>query len=155
LTVQLPLLERIGRELTQAMKARDALRTATLRLIRAAVKNREIEKRGPLEEADLLQLLTTLAKQRREAIEQFRAGGREDLAVKEEAELAILGEFLPEPMGPEELEAVVRSAVAEVAARGPQDLGKVMAAVMPRTRGRVEGGEVNRVVRAVLSGGPV
>ncbi|GAB4270894.1 MAG: GatB/YqeY domain-containing protein [Deferrisomatales bacterium] len=147
------LQERIDRELRGAMKARDAQRVSALRMVRAALQNKQIEKRGALDDGEILQVLATLAKQRRESIEQYRAGGREDLAAKEEAELRILEEFLPAQLGEAEIERLVREAVAQVGARGPKDLGKVMGALMPRVKGRADGKKVNEAVRRALSEG--
>ena len=147
------LQERIDVAAVTAMKSRATVRLGTLRMVRAALKNCEIDKRAPLEEADvLLQVLGTQAKQRRESIEQFRAGGREDLAAKEEAELAVLQEFLPRALGEDELSAAVVAAVAEVGAAGPRDMGRVMGVLMPRLQGRADGGAVNRLVREALAG---
>ncbi len=146
------LQERIDAAAVAAMKSRETVRLGTLRMVRAALKNREIDKRAPLEEADVLQVLGTQAKQRRESIEQFRAGGREDLAAKEEAELTVLQEFLPPALAEDELRAAVVAAVAEVGAAGPRDMGRVMGVLMPRLQGRAEGGAVNRLVREVLAG---
>lgn len=145
-----PLLERMDRALVESMKARTAARTSALRMARAALKNREIDKRAPLEDADVLQVLGTLVKQRREAAEMFRAGNRPELAAKEEAEIAVLQEFLPQELGAEELAALVAQAVAQVGARGPGDLGKVMGALMPQVRGRADGKKVNEAVRTAL-----
>lgn len=147
------LVERIGRELVASMKARDAERTSALRMVRAALQNRAIEARGALGEDEVTQVLATLAKQRRESIEQYRAGGREDLAAKEERELGVIREFLPQPLGEEELREIVAAAVAETGATGPGDLGRVMAAVMPRVKGRADGRAVNALVRGALAGG--
>lgn len=153
-----PLLERMYRALVESMKARDAARTSALRLARAALKNREIDKRknreidkrAPLEDGDVIQVLGTLVKQRREAAEMFRAGNRPELAAKEEAEVGVLQEFLPQELSAEELQALVADAVAQVGARGPADLGKVMSALMPQVRGRADGRKVNEAVRAAL-----
>lgn len=145
-----PLLERMDRALVESMKARTAARTSALRMARAALKNREIDKRAPLEDADVLQVLGTLVKQRREAAEMFRAGNRPELAAKEEAEIAVLQEFLPQELAAEELAALVAQAVAQVGARGPGDLGKVMSALMPQVRGRADGKKVNEAVRTAL-----
>ena len=146
------LRERLDAAAVAAMKARDSVRLGTLRLVRSALQNREIDKRAPLEESDVLQVLANQAKQRRESIGLYRAGGREELAAKEEAELAVLQEFLPRELSEEELRAAVVAAVAEVGAAGPRDMGRVMGVLMPRLQGRAEGGAVNRVVREVLSG---
>ncbi|HSH70663.1 MAG TPA: GatB/YqeY domain-containing protein [Deferrisomatales bacterium] len=146
------LQERIDAAAVAAMKSREAVRLGTLRMVRAALKNREIDKRAPLEETDVLQVLGTQAKQRRESIEQYRAGGREELAAKEEAELAVLQEFLPRELDEHELRAAVVAAVTEVGAGGPRDMGRVMGVLMPRLQGRADGGAVNRLVREVLAG---
>jgi uncharacterized protein YqeY len=145
------LLARLDRALTEAMKARDAGRTSALRMVRAALKNREIDKRAPLEESDALEVLSTLAKQRRESIEQFQAGGRQDLVEKETAELKILQEYLPAELTEAELRDLVRAAVEEVGAAGPRDMGKVMSAVMPKVKGRADGRAVNALVRELLA----
>lgn len=145
-----PLLERMDQALVESMKARNAPRTSALRLARAALKNRQIDKRGALEDADVLQVLGTLVKQRREAAEMFRAGNRPELAAKEEAEIGVLQEFLPQELSAEELAAAVAQAVARTGARGPADLGKVMGALMPQVRGRADGKKVNEAVRAAL-----
>lgn len=147
------LVDRIDQALVEAMKARDAARTSALRLMRAALQNRQIELRSPLGDADVLQVLSTLAKQRRESIEQFRAGGRADLVEKELAELAVLREFLPEQMSDDELRQIVAEVLAEVGAQGPRDLGKAMSAIMPRVQGRADGRKVNAMVRDALTGG--
>jgi uncharacterized protein len=153
MTPEHSLLARIDRSLIESMKARDALRTSALRMARAALKNREIDKRKPLDDSDVVEVLGTLAKQRKESIEQFQAGGRTDLADKEAAELRILQEFLPKELTEEEVREIVRTAVAEAGATGPRDIGKVMSAVMPRVKGRADGRTVNTLVREMLSPG--
>lgn len=146
------LVQRLDQALVGAMKARDAVRTSTLRMVRAALKNREIEKRGSLEEAEVVQVVSSLLKQRRESIEQFRGGNRPDLVAREEAEAEILKEFLPAEMAPEELAALVARVIAQVGATGHADLGKVMGALMPLVRGKADGRKVNEAVRAALGG---
>ena len=147
------LLARLDRAVIEAMKARDAARTSALRMVKAALKNRQIDKRAPLDDSDALQVLGTLAKQRKESIEQFQAGGRADLVEKETAELHILQEFMPEELGEEELRRIVATAIAEAGAKGPKDMGKAMAAVMPKVRGRADGKVVNALVRDMLAAG--
>lgn len=147
------LARQIEAAVTVAMKAREPARVSALRMLRSALKYREIDKRAPLEDADVVQVLATQAKQRRESIEQFRAASRAELVAKEEAELAVIQEFLPRELSDVELQDVVRQAVAEVGASGPQDLGKVMGALMARVRGRADGKRVNEAVRAALGGG--
>ncbi len=145
------LQERIDRALNEAVKARDRLRISSLRMIRAALHNRRIEKRTDLDDGEVLQVLSTWAKQRREAIEQFRSGGRDDLADKEAAELAVAQEFLPGQLADEDLRALVAEAVAATGAGGPRDMGRVMGALMPRVRGRADGKRVNQLVREALA----
>jgi hypothetical protein len=147
------LQERIESAMRDAMRARDTRRTATLRMAMAAGHNRRIELGRELTDDEMLEVVSRQVKQRRESIEQFRAGGREEMAQSEEAEAAILGEFLPEQLTGDELEAMVRSAVAETGASGPTDLGRVMGAVMPATRGRADGRVVSEVVKRVLGSG--
>jgi uncharacterized protein YqeY len=147
------LQERIESAMRDAMRARDVRRTATLRMAMAAAHNRQIELGRPLSDEDTLDVLSRQLKQRRESIEQFRAGGREEMARDEEAEAAILAEFLPEPLSAEELEAIVRGAVAETGASSPSEMGRVMAAVLPQTRGRADGKLISDLVRRALGAG--
>ncbi len=143
---------RITQALKEAMKARDAERVRALRNIRARLQNRAIEKRAALDDSEVIQVLMGLAKQRRESIEQFRAGGREDLAAREEAELRVIQEFLPEPLDENTLRRIVAEAVREAGASGLRDMGRVMGVIMPRVRGRADGRTVQEIVRAVLAG---
>ncbi len=144
------LAQRIERAMVESMKARDGARTSALRMARAALKNREIEKRSPLTDDEILQVLGTAVKQRREAADQYRAGNRPELAAKEEAEIEVLREFMPRELSDEELQALVVDAIGEVGAEGLGDLGKTMSALMPRVRGRADGRRVNEAVRAAL-----
>ena len=149
------LAEQIQDDLTTAMKARDAQTTGALRLMLAGVKElRAAAGRGQAEPTDeeVTELLARQAKQRRESITTYRDAGREDLAVKEEAELAVIGRYLPEQLGEDELRALVDQAVAAVGAQGPGDSGKVMGALMPKVKGRADGKVVNQMVRARLAG---
>ncbi len=146
------LERRVEEALYRAMKARDTARVSALRNIRARLQNRAIEKRAPLEDADVIGVLSTLAKQRRESIEQFRAGGRDDLVAKEEAELRVIQEFLPAQMDEAQLREAVAVAIREVGATGPGDLGKVMGVLMPRVRGRADGKRVSALAREMLAG---
>ena len=148
--------ERIADDLRTAMKARDQLRLGTLRMVKAKIQEKEIELRGKkgkdhvLEDEDILQVLTSSAKQRRDSIESFRSGGREELATKEEAELSIIQEYLPQQLSDEDLERLVQEAVEETAATSPKDMGKVMKAVMPKVRGQADGKRINTMVRKLL-----
>jgi hypothetical protein len=136
-----------------AMKARDAVRVSTLRLAMAAAHNRQIELGHELTDAEVVEVLDRQAKQRRESIELYRQGGRPELADAEEAELAILREFLPEPLTDAELERLARDAVAATGASGPADMGRVMGVLAPQTRGRADGKAVSELVRRLLSEG--
>jgi uncharacterized protein YqeY len=136
-----------------AMRARDERRTSTLRMAMAAAHNRQIELGRPLTDEEVVDVLGKQAKQRRESIEQFRAGGREERALAEEEEAAILAEFLPQQLGEAELRAMVDEAVAATGAAGPADMGKVMGTLMPRTKGRADGKLVSDLVRQRLGAG--
>jgi len=136
-----------------AMKARDAVRVSTLRLAMAATHNRQIELGHELTDAEVVEVLDRQVKQRRESIELYRQGGRPELADAEEAELAILREFLPEPLTDAELERLARDAVAATGASGPADMGRVMGVLVPQTNGRADGKAVSELVRRLLSEG--
>jgi hypothetical protein len=135
-----------------AMKGRDALKLSALRLLLAAVHNEEIRLRKALGTEEIQKVILTLSKQRTEAIELFRRGGRNELAQKEEAELRILQEFLPQPLTEEEVQTFIRASIAEVGATGVGDLGRVMKQVMPKVSGRTDGKRVNELARALLGG---
>ena len=145
-----PLRERIAGDLRDAMRARDEPRKSALRLLSAAIRNAEIEARGELDEGAILAVVQRQVKQRRESIDEFRRGGREDLAEREELELRALGGYLPEPAGREELVEAAREAIAAAGASGPRDLGKVMPALIERFRGRADGREISAIVRELL-----
>jgi uncharacterized protein YqeY len=136
-----------------AMKARDAVRVSTLRLAMAAAHNRQIELGHELTDAEVIEVLDRQVKQRRESIELYRKGGRPELADAEEAELAVLREFLPEPLTDAEVERLAREAVAAIGASGPADMGRVMGALVPQTKGRADGKAVSELVRRLLSEG--
>lgn len=142
------MLERIRADLNAARKERDRLRTDTLGMLLSEAQNRRIEKGAELGDDDVVALLTTAVKRRREAAEQMRAGGREELAEREEAEATLLQSYLPTQLTEDEVREMVREAIAG----GAADIGGVMKAVMPRARGRFEGKELNRIVREELAG---
>ncbi len=147
------MAEQIDKDLLAAMKAQEPLRLSVLRMMKAALKNKQIELGKPLDNAEALAVLRTLVKQHRESVEQFRKGGREDLAKKEEAEVKIVESYLPAAVTEEEMDAAVAAALAETGAAGPKDMGKVMKAVMAKFAGRnVDGKRVNEKVRAKLGG---
>ncbi len=135
-----------------ALKSRDALKLSTLRLLLAAVHNEEIRLRRELRTEEIQRVISTLSKQRTESIELYRKGGRDDLAQKEEAELKILQQLLPQPLSEQEVEALIRESIAESGARGLEDLGKVMKQVMPKVSGRTDGKRVNELAKALLGG---
>jgi uncharacterized protein YqeY len=145
------LQDDLATAMRDAMKAGDAPRVSTLRMAMAAAHNRQIELGHALTDAEAVEVLDRQVKQRRESIELFRTGGRPELADKEEAEIAVLREFLPEPLGADELERLARDAVAATGASGPADMGKVMGALVPQTKGRADGKAVSDLVRRLLS----
>jgi len=147
------LRETIGASLTAAMKARDTLRLSVVRMMKAAVKNKEIELRAELEDAQVIQVLSTLIKQRRDSIDHFTRGGRMDLADKEAAEIKIIEEFLPAAVSDDEIEATVAAVVRETGAASPKEIGAVMKQCMARFAGKlVDGKRVNSAVRRRLEG---
>ena len=145
------LRDKINGDLTAAMKAKEAARLSVLRMMKAAVKNKEIEIRAELEDPQVVQVLSTLIKQRKDSIEQFTRGGRNDLAEKEAAEIKTIEEYLPAGVPDEEISAVVDQVVRETGATGIKDLGNVMKQCMARFAGRlVDGKKVNAQVRSRL-----
>lgn len=148
------LMERITGDMTAAMRAKDQARLAPLRMAKAALMNREVERGRALEEAEAQQVIASLIKQRRDSIEQFRKGGREDLAARESAEIATLEAYLPPPIDPAAIERAVDEAIAEAKATSAKDIGRVMKGVMSRLAGQpVDGRAVNELVRRKLGGG--
>jgi uncharacterized protein YqeY len=145
------LIARLEDELKQAMVARDGERRDTLRLILTSLRSAEKELQRPLHDDEELQVLQRERKRRTEASEAFRAGGREGQADAEERELAVLEEFMPEPLSEEELEEIVDDAIAEVGATNMRDIGRVMADVMPQVAGRADGSAVSQLVREKLA----
>ncbi len=144
--------QQLQEALKEAMRQRDDLRKRTLRLALAAIKLAEVEHGGELDESAVLGVLQKEIKARRETIEGAQRAGRDDLIADAEAEIAVLQEFLPPPLTPEALEALAREVIAEVGAASPRDMGKVMAALMPRLQGRATGKEASQVVRRLLQG---
>jgi uncharacterized protein YqeY len=148
------LSEQITSDIGTAMKARDTTRLTALRMLKTALTNKSIEKARALDTTEELQVVSSLVKQRRDAIEQFTAGGRADLAAKEEAEIVVLETYLPPAVSNDELDAAVSQAIAETGASSAKDMGKVMKAVMVALAGKtVDGRRVNELVRARLAGG--
>ncbi len=145
------LNEKIGGDIAAAMKAKDAPRLSALRMLKAAVMNKGVEKGRDLEDAEVLQVVASLVKQRRDSIDQFAKAGRSDLVDKESAEIAVLETYLPPAASAGEIDAAVDAAIAETGAASQKDMGKVMKAVMPKLAGKhADGRAVNEAVRRKL-----
>ncbi|UCF30882.1 MAG: GatB/YqeY domain-containing protein [bacterium] len=145
------LLERIQEDLKRSLKAKDGTRVSVLRFLLASIRNREIDNMASLDEDQVLQEITSAAKRRRESIDAFREGGRQDLVDKEEAELAILSEYMPEQLSEDDIRSLVRQVISATGATSSADLGAVMKEVMPKVRGQADGKLVNQIVRELLS----
>jgi len=145
------LYQDIESQLKDAMRSQDKDRLMALRNIKSVLKNKAIDARRDLNDDEVIQSLSTLAKQRKESIEAFRSGGREDLVAKEEAELKVIEGFLPQQLSPEELEKLIREAIAETQAQGAKDMGKVMKALQPKVTGRADGKAVSERVKSLLA----
>lgn len=146
------LKERIQADVKDAMRARDKDRLATLRMITAGLQQKEVDDRVELDDAGVLALLDKMAKQRRESIEQYEQGGREELAQRERAELAVIESYLPQPLSAAELDALVDEAITATGAAAMADMGRVMGELKPRVQGRADMGEVSARVKARLGG---
>jgi uncharacterized protein YqeY len=147
------LKQRLAADLQDAMRQREERRRDTLRMALAAIHNAEIEKRGELDDDAMLAVLSKESKTRRESIEEFKKGGRQDLVDKETAELEIISAYLPQQLSRDEIVEVARQVVQETGASGPKDIGKVMPALMQRLQGRADGRLASEVVRELLTGG--
>jgi uncharacterized protein YqeY len=146
------LKEQIVADMTVAMKAKDAVRTSTLRMLKAAMVNRQIEKGGELDEEELMKLLRTQVKQRRDSVEQYEKGGRQDLVDKERAEIAVIEGYLPQAASQEEIDQAVAAAIAETGATSVKEMGAVMKAVMPLLAGKnADGRAVSETVKKKLT----
>jgi len=148
--------ERITQDITAAMKAREGHRLSTLRMMKTAIKNKEIDKRGPLDDQEAMAVLNTLIKQRNDSIEQFTKGGRKELADKEAAEITIIEDYLPKAAGAEEIATVVRATISEMGSPTMKDMGAVMKNSMAKfvaNGTRVDGKVVSETVKKLLSGG--
>ena len=147
----MPLSDKVNADITAAIKARDAARLSALRMMKAAIMNKGVEKGRDLEDAEVLQVVGSLVKQRRDSIDQFSKAGRTDLVDKETAEIAVLEEYLPPAASAADIDAAVAAAIAETGAASPKDMGKVMKAVMPKLAGKnADGKAVNEAVRRKL-----
>lgn len=147
------LKQQIISDLTSSMKAQDAPRTSTLRMVKAAVMNREIEKGGEMDDEEMMKLLRSLVKQRRDSVEQYEKGGRQDLAEKEKTEIEVIEAYLPQAASREEIEAAVAAAISETGASTMKDMGRVMKAVQAALAGKnADGRTVSEIVKAKLTG---
>jgi hypothetical protein len=146
------LKERIQADVKDAMRARDKDRLTTLRMITAGLQQKEVDDRVELDDAGVLALLDKMAKQRRESIEQYEQGGRDELAERERAELAVIEAYLPQPLSDAELDALVAEAITATGAAAMADMGRVMGELKPRVQGRADMGEVSARVKARLGG---
>jgi uncharacterized protein YqeY len=145
------LKEQLDADMKAAMRDKDTLKLSTVRMLKSAIKYREIELMKPLDDAGVLAVISTEVKRRRDSVEQYRAGNRQDLADKEEAEIRILQAWLPAQLSPAELAALIDEAVKKVGAQGPKDMGAVMKEVQPKVQGRAEGKTVSEQVKARLA----
>lgn len=145
------LKSRLSSDSKAALKAHDRASVSALRLILAAIRNEELKDGRQLDDAGVIGVLSTLAKQRRESIEAYAKGGREELKEREENELALIERYLPAPLSGQELERIVDEGIAQVGAQAPKDMGNVMREVMPRVAGRADGKVVSEIVRRKLS----
>ena len=147
--------EQVQKDMVEAMRSRDELRLSTLRMVKAALKNKEVEKRAPLDDKEAQQVLGTLIKQRRDSIEQFTKGGRQELADKEAAEIKLIETYLPKAMGEDQIAETVKATIAEMGSPTMKDMGAVMKNVMAKlqaTGARVDGKVVSELVKKHLAG---
>ena len=147
----MPLQDRISEDLKDAMRQKDELRRSTLRMIRSAIQYEEINEKKALSDAATIDILSRMARQHQESIAEYKRGGRHDLVEREEAELSLIRQYMPEQLSKQELTELARKAIEYVNAVGPSDMGKVMAQLMPQVRGRSNGSEVSEVVQQILS----
>ena len=144
------LSDKLAQDMKDALRAGDKIRLGVIRMLRAQLKNAAIERREELTEDEVISVLSSAAKMRKEAIEKFQEGNRQDLVDQEKAELEIIRSYMPEPLSEGDLSVLIEKAVRQVGAKGMSDLGLVMKQIMPQVRGRVEGGLVNSLVREKL-----
>lgn len=145
------VISNLENEIKTAMKAKDSNRLNTLRLIKSTVKNKEIELMKELTDADFIQVLSTMVKQRKESIEQYEKGGRAELAQAEKDELVVISSFLPEPLSEEDAKSLIQEAISKTGAEGMKDMGKVMGAIKSQTAGRIDGKILADLVKSSLS----
>ncbi len=146
------LKQRLTDDMKTAMKAGEKDRLAAIRLINAAIKQKEVDERVEMDDARVIAVLEKMVKQRKDSIEQYDKAGRDDLAAIERAELAIIGQYLPEKMGEAEIKAAIEAAISETGAAGPADMGKLMGVLKPRLAGQADMGEVSKLIKQRLAG---
>jgi len=146
------LKEQLDGDLKTSMRDKDPLKLSVIRMLKSAIKYREIELMKPLDDAGVMQVISTEIKRRRDSVEQYRSGGRPELAEKEEQEIALLQHYLPQQLSEAELRAKVDEVVARVGAKGPKDMGAVMKALLPDVQGKAESKTVSEIVKQRLSG---
>ena len=146
------LKARLTDDMKTAMKSGDKERLGVIRLVNAAIKQREVDERITLDDAQVLSVLEKMLKQRKDSIQQYDAAGRDDLANVERFELGVIQGYLPEPLSPAEIDAIIAAAITEAGAAGPKDMGKVIALVKPRVAGRADMGQLSGLVKAKLGG---
>ena len=146
------LVDRLREDLNQALRKGDKTRLSVIRLLISNINNAQIAKGAPVDDGDVVAVMNKQARQHRESIDAFRKGNRPDLTAKEEAELAVLMEYLPQQMSRDEIVAVARKVIEEVGARGPGEKGRVMSKLMPQLKGKAPGAEINAVVTELLAG---
>ena len=144
------LKRRINQDAKEALKSKDTLTLNVLRMLKSEIRYKEIERGSELSDDDVISVLSTAIKKRKDSIQQFEKGGRDDLASKEKQELTVVAKYMPEQLGEEELSQIVSQAISEEGATGPSDLGKVMKLVMPKVRGRADGKKINQMVSSQL-----
>jgi len=146
------LSQRLSDDFKGALKAQDKDRVSVLRMIKAAIKNKEIEKMAPLVDEEIYAVLNSMIRQRKDSIEQFSRGGRDDLVKQEMKELFILQSYLPPQLTEEEVKIIIRDVIVELGASGPRDMGKVMRSIMPRVKGQIDSRFLNELVKKALEG---
>ena len=145
------LQDQITEDLKNAMRNKDVDTLSTLRMLSSAIKNKQIALQTALSEDDIIGVIASQAKQRKDSIEQYKSAGREELAQKEEKELSILNNYLPTQMSEEEIKTIITDTIVKIKAQGPQDMGKVMGALMPLTKGKADGAIVSKLVKETLN----
>jgi len=146
-----PIKNRINEEVKAALKQRDKVKATTLRMILAAIKQKEVDERISLNDQQILQILDKMLKQRREALQQYKEAGRDDLANKESEEIKTIQTFMPQPLSDNEIENIIQQAIAETNAASMQDMGKVMAIIKPQVQGRADMAQVSQIIKGMLS----